>query len=143
MARAEKDLGVAMEALNKARASLKLVQDRLAELQRKLEMNKQQKANLEQEVIDVSKKLVRAEELISKLGGEKDRWSAAAAELGIRFTNLTGDTLISSGVVAYLGAFTSGFRNHQVKEWLAKCSALRIPCSETYALSGTLGKALT
>ncbi|XP_055336177.1 dynein axonemal heavy chain 7-like isoform X2 [Paramacrobiotus metropolitanus] len=140
LARAEKDLGVAMAALNKARAALKEVQDRLAELQRKLDANKLQKSNLEQEVINVSKKLVRAEELISKLGGEKDRWSAAAAELGVRYINLTGDVLISSGVVAYLGAFTSGFRNHQVKDWMNKCAALKIPCSEGYSLSATLGE---
>ena len=131
-----------MAALNKARAALKAVQDRLVELQRKLEANRRQKASLEQEVINVSKKLIRAEELISKLGGEKDRWSQAAAELGIRYTNLIGDVLISSGIVAYLGAFTSGFRTHQVSEWLAKCLALKIPCSQNYALSSTLGDAV-
>lgn len=56
------------------------------------------------------KKLERAEQLIGGLGGEKDRWSQSAKELGIRYTNTTGDVLISSGLVAYLGAFTSAFR---------------------------------
>ena len=42
--------------------------------------------------------------------GEKDRWSKAAHDLSILYTNLTGDVLISSGVVAYLGAFTSAYR---------------------------------
>ena len=31
-------------------------------------------------------------------------WSKAAEDLGIQYENLTGDVLISAGVVAYLGA---------------------------------------
>ena len=57
-----------------------------------------------------SKKLDRAEKLIGGLGGEKDRWSKSAADLTILYENLSGDVLISSGVVAYLGAFTSSYR---------------------------------
>ena len=38
------------------------------------------------------------------------RWTSAAEQLGILFKNLVGDVLISSAVVAYLGAFTSAFR---------------------------------
>ncbi len=57
-----------------------------------------------------SKKLVRAEQLIGGLGGEKDRWSKIGKELGVLYDNLAGDILVSSGVVAYLGAFTSFYR---------------------------------
>ncbi len=38
------------------------------------------------------------------------RWELAAKILGEKYDNLTGDILVSSGVVAYLGAFTSAFR---------------------------------
>lgn len=57
-----------------------------------------------------SKKLQRAEQLIGGLGGEKTRWNQTALELGRQYINLTGDILISSGIVAYLGAFTSSYR---------------------------------
>ena len=30
--------------------------------------------------------------------------------LGVQYENLTGDVLIASGVIAYLGAFTFSFR---------------------------------
>jgi len=53
---------------------------------------------------------VRAEKLISGLGGEKARWTEAAARLQTIFDNLSGDVLISSGVMAYLGPFTMAFR---------------------------------
>ena len=63
-----------------------------------------------------TKKLERAEALIGGLGGEKTRWTQAAKDLGVQYENLTGDVLISSGVVAYLGAFTAIFR--QVIFWI-------------------------
>ena len=53
----------------------------------------------------------RAEKLIGGLGGEKTRWSQAAKDLSLQYDNLTGDVLVSSGIVAYLGAFTSAFRS--------------------------------
>ena len=43
----------------------------------------------------------------------KDRWTENAKVLGEKYINITGDVLLSSAVVAYLGAFTVDFR--QVK----------------------------
>lgn len=107
---ANAELAVAMSHLEKKRASLREVQDKLAKLQDTLENNKKKKADLETQVDLCTKKLERAEQLISGLGGERDRWSQNARQLGIKYNNLTGDILISSGTVAYLGAFTSAFR---------------------------------
>ena len=39
------------------------------------------------------------------------RWQQAAIDLSKKYVNLTGDVLVSSGIVAYLGAFTSAFRH--------------------------------
>ena len=55
---------------------------------------------------DCESKLIRAESLISGLGGEKSRWKAESERLAIVYKNLTGDVLISSGMISYLGAFT-------------------------------------
>ena len=71
-----------------------------------------------------SKKLDRAQKLIGGLGGEKDRWSAAASDLQRVYDNLTGDVLISSGVIAYLGAFTSLFRKRCTDDWSQTCKVL-------------------
>lgn len=107
---AEQKLSVAMSDLEKKRASLREVQDKLSKLEQNLEVNKKKKLDLENQVDLCTKKLDRAEQLIGGLGGEKDRWSQAAKDLGVKYVNLTGDVIISSGVVAYLGAFTSAFR---------------------------------
>ncbi|KAF0873023.1 DYH7 protein, partial [Crocuta crocuta] len=140
---AEGELKIAMDSLRKKQAALKEVQDKLAKLQYTLELNKQKKADLENQVDLCSKKLDRAEQLIGGLGGEKTRWSLTALELGQLYINLTGDILISSGVVAYLGAFTSNYRQNQTKEWTNLCKSNDIPCSDEYSLMGSLGEAVT
>ncbi|XP_046514011.1 dynein axonemal heavy chain 7 [Equus quagga] len=143
LASAEGELKIAMDGLRKKQAALREVQDKLARLQDTLELNKQKKADLENQVDLCSKKLERAEQLIGGLGGEKTRWSQSALELGQLYINLTGDILISSGVVAYLGAFTSNYRQNQTKEWTNLCKGRDIPCSDDYSLMGILGEAVT
>ena len=100
----------------------------------------QKKKELEDNIRQCEQKLVRAEKLIGGLGGEKDRWTENAKTLGENFIKITGDVLLSAGVVAYLGAFTVNYRNECVKEWSAECKARKIPCSEVFSLSNTLGE---
>ncbi|XP_009641827.1 dynein heavy chain 7, axonemal [Egretta garzetta] len=137
---AEGKLKIAMDSLKKKQADLREVQDKLAVLQQTLESKKQEKADLENQVDLCSKKLQRAEQLIGGLGGEKTRWHETALELGRQYINLTGDILISSGIVAYLGAFTSSYRQMQTKEWALLCKTKDIPCSEDFSLTNTLGE---
>jgi len=86
---------------------------------------------LEEQVDMCEKKLDRAEKLIGGLGGEKDRWNLAADSLAITYNNLTGDVLIASGSVAYLGAFTSAFRADQTVAWVNEVGNLLDFCLVT------------
>jgi len=83
--------------------------------------------------------LVKAESLIGGLGGEKVRWKAEAERLAIVYNNLTGDVLISSGMIAYLGAFTSTFRADLAEQWVNLCEEKEIPNSGKFSLSRVLG----
>uniref|UniRef100_A0A665VEB7 Dynein axonemal heavy chain 7 n=1 Tax=Echeneis naucrates TaxID=173247 RepID=A0A665VEB7_ECHNA len=139
LAQAEGELSVAVESLQKKQAALKEVQDKLAKLQDTLDANKNKKADLENQVDLCSKKLERAEQLIGGLGGEKTRWSEMASDLGKLYNNLTGDILISAGIVAYLGAFTSSYRQEQTEEWINLCKSKEIPCSPNMSLMNSLG----
>ena len=56
-----------------------------------------------------------------------------------RYTNLTGDVLLSSGIVAYLGAFTVDYRMECQQKWHVLCQEKKIPCSEDFTLTSTLG----
>ena len=86
------------------------VSDKLQALNDEFEAMNEKKKELEDNIDLCSKKLDRAEKLIGGLGGEKYRWTDAARLLGEKLVNITGDVLLSSGVVAYLGAFTVDFR---------------------------------
>uniref|UniRef100_A0A8C3I3V3 Dynein axonemal heavy chain 3 n=1 Tax=Chrysemys picta bellii TaxID=8478 RepID=A0A8C3I3V3_CHRPI len=136
---AEGLLEIQMKKLNTKRAELKDVMDRLQALNDEFESMNNRKKELENNIEICSQKLVRAEKLISGLGGEKDRWTEAARLLGIRYTDLTGDVLLSSGTVAYLGAFTVDYRLECQKQWQALCKEKHVPCSNDFSLSNTLG----
>lgn len=140
LAKAEGELAVVMEVLNAKRAELKEVEDKMEKLENGLKEMTAKKNDLEGQADLVGKKLIRAEKLIGGLGGEKDRWTDAAKSLSTKLNNLTGDVLLSSAVISYLGAFTLAFRNQCLAEWTKQCQGLKIPCSGTFSLTGTLGE---
>lgn len=53
-----------------------------------------------------------------------------------------GDITLSSGVIAYMGAFTSAFREQAISQWARLLGAKNIPCSENFKLETTLGDAV-
>ncbi|KAI8929015.1 dynein heavy chain and region D6 of dynein motor-domain-containing protein [Entophlyctis helioformis] len=140
LARAEADLAETMASLNEKRATLKAVEDRMAALEANFRAMVQKKEQLEYQVDSVSKQLVRAEKLIGSLGDERDRWTQCAADLEKKFTSLTGDVLVSSGIVAYLGAFTKLYRDECVADWASMCKQRSIPCSDEIRLANVLGE---
>ena len=83
--------------------------------------------------------MARAVTLIDNLGGEKGRWGELAKELKLFYNTLTGDVLVSSGMIAYLGAFTSAYRNDIAKSWVEKCLSKSIPSSPHFSLIAVLG----
>ncbi|XP_015148872.2 dynein axonemal heavy chain 12 isoform X4 [Gallus gallus] len=136
---AQQSLAETLTLLNQKRDELAAVENRLAALEQTFSEKTEEKARLEFQVDLCAKKLERAEKLIGGLGGEKSRWKNAANDLQDMYDNLTGDVLISAGVIAYLGAFTAGFRQECTKDWSRMCKEKNIPCSENFSLSNTLG----
>jgi dynein heavy chain, axonemal len=89
-----------------------------------------------------AKKLERATELIGGLGGEKTRWQLAAERLEEIYETVTGDVLVASGIVAYMGPFTTQFRTKQIAKWTDKCKELGIVCADDFSLTSVLGDAV-
>ena len=73
------------------------------------------------------------------MGGEKTRWKAESERLEVVYENLTGDVLISSGMIAYLGAFTSLYRGDLAEQWVRLCEGKSIPNSGKFSLERVLG----
>ncbi|NWX20475.1 DYH3 protein, partial [Aegotheles bennettii] len=136
---AEGVLDIQMQKLRTKQAELKELVDRLQALNDEFNAMNDRKRELENNIELCSQKLVRAEKLISGLGGEKHRWTEAARLLGIQYIDLIGDVLLSSGTVAYLGAFTVDYRLKCQKQWQVLCNEKNIPCSSDFSLSNTLG----
>nr|XP_012148645.1 PREDICTED: dynein heavy chain 7, axonemal [Megachile rotundata] len=139
LAIAEADYSQAMDQLNLKRQQLQEVRDRLAKLEELLQQRRADYEAMNDEVKDCEEKLRRAKELIGGLGGEYTRWSDTAKMLGERYYTLTGDILIGSGIVAYLGVFTSQYRQQQIENWVQICTDLDVFCTQDYQLTQVLG----
>ncbi|GMH41668.1 hypothetical protein BSKO_09578 [Bryopsis sp. KO-2023] len=139
LADAEGQYSEVMTALQAKQADLKEVMDKLETLEKQLDHSVKEKTRLENEVELCTKKLERAEKLIGGLGGEKVRWTESATALGDAYVKLTGDMLISAGVISYLGAFTMAFRDQVTTKWVASCKSKGIPSSPSFSLCEALG----
>ncbi|GIY63283.1 dynein heavy chain 3, axonemal [Caerostris darwini] len=133
------EVAVQMKTLNEKKKALKAVTDKLQELNDTFTSKTKEKKDLEENLELCEQKKERATKMIEGLGGEKDRWNAAAENLTVAYNNIVGDVLLSSGVIAYLGAFTVDFRQECTSSWLALCKESGIPCSETFSVIETLG----
>ena len=136
---AQSKLDITMAALNAKKAALQAVEDDLATLQNQLDSAKAKKLELETQADMCDKKIVRANQLLDGLGGERDRWGLFAQQLGTKYEKLTGDVLVSAGLIAYLGPFTAVYRQKQMLEWVVSIKEHSIPCSDNPTLANTLG----
>lgn len=140
LAIAEAEYGEVMAKLKVKQAELQKIVDKVQALSDQLDGLKAEQENLAYQVDLCEKKLIRAEQLISSLGGEKTRWTERSGELAGEFTNLTGDVIVSSGMIAYLGAFTPDFRETAAKGWAAASLEREIPGSTKFDLAVVLGE---
>lgn len=49
------------------------------------------------------------------------RWTDTAQSLARAYVNLTGDMLVSAGIIAYLGAFTAAYRVKIIDQFVDLC----------------------
>lgn len=77
--------------------------------------------------------------MITLLGGQKADWKLKSEQLVEVYKSLTGDVLCSSGMIAYLGAFDSKYRNELIEMWVKQCVDREIPNSGSFSLQKTLG----
>ena len=49
------------------------------------------------------------------------RWSDGVKALDFKLQGVVGDSLVSAGVVAYLGAFNTKYRHNIIDKWADEC----------------------
>jgi dynein heavy chain len=135
-------LADAMADLAVKEAELKAVEDRVQALKDDLEAKKKKKDDLAFEVKQCEDRLQRAESLINGLGGEQKAWKKRSEVLGERLANITGDVVIASGTVAYLGPFSMKYRRECIAQWSENLRKCGVTCSETFDMQIVLGSAV-
>ena len=113
--------------------------DKLANLNQQQQdlVNKAQELN--DNIEDCGKKLVRAEKMISGLEGEKVRWTETVEKLNVQKGFLVGDSLIAAGMVSYSGPFISQYREDLERLWRDKAAELGIKVTENCTMRDVLG----
>jgi dynein heavy chain len=77
--------------------------------------------------------------LISKLKDEEKNWDKSLT-LSREFKKcLLGDIIISSGIIAYLGVFSSEYRASAIKNWMELMNTFEIVSTSGFSLQAVLG----
>ena len=59
--------------------------------------------------------------------------------LGEVYSRILGDVVLSAGMIAYLGPFTSNYRQELTEGWQSLCKKDNIPGSERYVMANFMG----
>lgn len=117
--------------------------DLLAKLQADYETAKKEKEDLQAEVTLCEVQLDRAEKLINGLGGEKNSWKQKAISNREESTSVIGDCVLSSGIIAYLGAFPIAYREEAIACWKEILEKLKIKFSPDFSMQKVLCDPIT
>ncbi|RNF27392.1 putative dynein heavy chain [Trypanosoma conorhini] len=131
LAEAEAKLSVANKALHEAQERLRGIENEISDLKRTMQENIEKKEQLEKDIDLTMVRLERAEQLMSGLSREQDRWSSTIEFLLDELKGLPGKVALAAGFVAYLGPFTAPYRTRMLENWLEQCKKLEVPISST------------
>ncbi|XP_075229380.1 dynein heavy chain at 16F [Lycorma delicatula] len=138
---AEKELAGVMAILRQKQQMLADVEAQIAKLEAQYDSSIAEKAALEATMEQCSARLNRSGRLTMALGNEQVRWDQTVKTMTEEIIYLIGDVLIAAGSVAYLGAFTSSYREELTIMWVELCKELKIPSSPIFSLINVLADA--
>lgn len=146
----QKNLATALEKQKKSDMELKTKLDSLAAMKAKVaDLNQQYETSVaeeeslkNQEARD-KKHLERANILVDGLGDESKRWEQIRIKLLKDETNLAGNIFVATGVLSYLGPFTSIYRKELIEKWVNRVKETNIPIDDDFDLKEILCDKLT
>ncbi|XP_051799543.1 dynein axonemal heavy chain 2 isoform X2 [Acanthochromis polyacanthus] len=140
-------LNAAMAKLESKQAAQAEAQNKLQEVEEKLDLLKKQhgeklamKERLRKKSDEMEVKLDRAEKLLNELAGERVRWEERVASLDANMGYLVGDCLLAASFLSYMGPFLSTYRDELLFIWMKELVDLEIPCTPGFSLTGFLSK---
>ncbi|ETO18471.1 dynein heavy chain [Reticulomyxa filosa] len=129
-----------MAVLAKKKEALQKICDYLNSLRSQFDEAMAKKNDLQNQVTLCGQRLERAQKLINGLGGEHQFWQSKSNKFAQDIQTLLGDIILSSGVIAYLGVYTTSYRNDITQEWSKYLNEkLNIACAKNFSLIDVLG----
>lgn len=131
---AKEESAAAEKIYQNAMEKLRVVEEQMKKLMDQFEAAKNEEERLKAKKDDCEKKYKRAGSLIEKLKGEKETWEISLENRREDKDNLTGDIIISSGIIAYLGVFSADYRDQCVTQWISMVNSLHIKSNDVITL---------
>ncbi|XP_076649863.1 dynein heavy chain at 16F [Halictus rubicundus] len=135
---AEQELETIERVLATKQAQLAELENKILQLQLQYDSAVKNLNKLEAEMMLAEARLNRSGRLTSALVDERIRWELMTKGFDKQMINLTGDTLVAAGALAYLGAFANEYREELMKTWLDSCRNYDIKTTENYSLISIL-----
>lgn len=117
--------------------------DQLHILKQNFQAAKKKQEDLEHEYKTCLLRKDRAKELIDGLASEKDNWTHNAVKAEEESKTVVGDCILSSGIIAYMGAFPIAYREEVITSWMQKLKEQNITFNVNYKLQEVLCDPIT
>ncbi|KAK8860630.1 hypothetical protein M9Y10_012295 [Tritrichomonas musculus] len=136
---AAKKLEESQKILLEAKNHLSDVEAKLKKLEENAQEMQKKEGELTVNVGKTQARLTRAQKIMNGLSGETNRWTENAKNLRNSSNFILGDSLLISGVLTYLGAFSPSYRCEMIEAWKLFLEAEEIDFSETFSIAQSLG----
>uniref|UniRef100_A0A1I8FY30 Dynein heavy chain 5, axonemal n=1 Tax=Macrostomum lignano TaxID=282301 RepID=A0A1I8FY30_9PLAT len=143
LAKQEVRLKKANDDLAAAQATLDEKEAELAKVRAVYEEAMRKKQALEDDAAACRRKMSAAEQLITGLADEKERWTRQSKEYKSQIGRLVGDVLMATAFLSYSGPFNQDFRLLLNRNWQKNMKDKKIPYSENLNLIEMLVEATT
>ncbi|CDI82020.1 hypothetical protein EAH_00024820 [Eimeria acervulina] len=140
---AEAELLATTDNLNKTKARLREVEDKIERLAADFALAVEKKEQLTKEIQSCQKKIQRAAPLLLGLADEKHRWGEQACLSKELYSYISGHALISAGMLTYAGPFTAAYRGELEAQWSELLRLHQLPFQPSCGLKQFLGDPVT
>lgn len=129
----------AQKALEKEERELKRIETIIEELNAKYESAMAERQKLQEETNLLQRRLIAADKLIGGLSSENIRWQKELKGLHEEEEKIIGNSLLSSGFLAYCGPFSYEFRDEMIyNDWSRSIMEKKIPLSQPFNIQTQL-----
>uniref|UniRef100_A0A4W3K7X4 Dynein axonemal heavy chain 17 n=1 Tax=Callorhinchus milii TaxID=7868 RepID=A0A4W3K7X4_CALMI len=135
LAQANAELAAAQEKLYGITRMINELNDNLATLTARFEKATAEKLKCQQEADHTNQTISLANRLVGGLASEKIRWSESIAQFKEQDKTISGDVLLITAFVSYVGYFTKKYRTELLNDfWMPFLNKLKVPIPITPGL---------